>query len=125
MSTSAASAVDVVSKLSRLFDAALQGNTTAFEEAVKSVDSQDLKNVKDASGRSVLHYAALSGNSELCQQLIDQYGLDVNATDVKSGRIPMRLLTARSHFAIPPTHHLSAYKGVQTSPVCITDLTRP
>lgn len=55
-------------------------------DAARSMDDgqgvvQALCDVKDASGRGPLHFAARGGNDELCTYMLDELKLDVDIKD--------------------------------------------
>ncbi len=71
--------------LGKLIEAVKQGD----RERVRAIlDSDDgLANQSDESGATPLHYAALNGNRQIVQLLVER-GADINRTDSQSGATP-------------------------------------
>ncbi|XP_059477471.1 uncharacterized protein LOC132197892 [Neocloeon triangulifer] len=59
------------------------GRTLKYMKFVHNLD-KELVSQKTASNKTVLHYAAGSGNMKLCQWLLDEVGLEVDAVDDES-----------------------------------------
>src|SRR5271169_1835467 len=71
--------------LENLIEAAQQGNV---DRAMEILDRESaLCNVKDATGATPLHYAALNGHRQLVQLLVEREA-NVNAADDRFGATP-------------------------------------
>lgn len=61
------------------FKAAFEGD---FEKAKNLIEySKESMNAVDCYGKSILHYAAASGNLELCKYLVERVGMDIGNAD--------------------------------------------
>ena len=64
-----------------LLSAAQCGDVEAFKAAGRLFPAGQLDAIKDANGRTALHFAAASSNAELCQYLAREEGFPLDATD--------------------------------------------
>ncbi|KAF7154374.1 hypothetical protein RHSIM_Rhsim01G0268800 [Rhododendron simsii] len=89
--------VAVESPKHRLLRAAFDGNLKLLKELGEELDfgeglAKTFVQVKDAGGRTALHFAAAEGKTPVCKYLVQDLGLDVNMKDRK-GDTPLNYAT--------------------------------
>ena len=67
--------------MKQLFEAALEGRLDEVRKLAPSLSSDRLSDVRDANGRTVLHFAAQGGSKAATQYLLDAGKVDVNIKD--------------------------------------------
>lgn len=102
-SQDAAGALAARDKVSKLLNAARDGNLQMFKELAHAIaEGQDigktLSDVKDANGRGPLHFAARGGNEELCTYMIEDLKLPVDIRD-NDGDTPLLHAARQGHFS--------------------------
>ncbi|KAH7864744.1 hypothetical protein Vadar_033323 [Vaccinium darrowii] len=81
----------------RLLQAAFNGKLKLLKELGEELDfgeglTKTFSDVKDAGGRTALHFAAAEGKTHVCKYLVQDLGLDVNMKDRK-GETPLNYAT--------------------------------
>ncbi|KAJ1266216.1 hypothetical protein BS78_08G134100 [Paspalum vaginatum] len=67
-------------------DIALQASIDGNLHLLRKMGSKvNLREAKDAKGRTALHFAAAKGHIEVCKYLVEESGLDVNCTCTEDG----------------------------------------
>ncbi|KAH9567573.1 hypothetical protein CY35_03G033900 [Sphagnum magellanicum] len=102
-SQDAAGALAARDKVSKLLNAARDGNLQTFKELAHAIaEGQEigktLSDVKDANGRGPLHFAARGGNEELCTYMIEDLKLPVDIRD-NDGDTPLLHAARQGHFS--------------------------
>lgn len=96
-----ASALSARESVSKLLSAARDGNVLAFKDVARALDDgnglgQALAAVKDGNGRGPLHFAARGGCDELCQYMVDELKLSIDARD-NDGDTPLIHAARQGH----------------------------
>ncbi|XP_058208699.1 uncharacterized protein LOC131321764 isoform X2 [Rhododendron vialii] len=91
------SIISVESPKRRLLQAASEGKLKLLEELGEEMDfgeglTKTFVRVKDAGGKTALHFAAAEGKTHVCKYLVQDLGLDVNLKD-RYGEIPLNYAT--------------------------------
>ena len=75
--------------LQSVLEAVQSGNTSDFKKHVKTLSSRgaaaNLGELKDGSGRVILHHAAQQGHVAMCKHMVEELGLDINTQDNNGG----------------------------------------
>lgn len=68
-------------KVKALLTAAQSGSVPDLQKAASHFSGQQLGDIKDGTGKNVLHFAAQLGQTDVCQYLLTEHQLDPNVQD--------------------------------------------
>lgn len=94
-------AMSVRAAVKQLFEAALEGRLDEIKGIAPSVTEDGLSSVRDANGRTALHFAAQGGNKAVVQFLLEVGSIDINISDNSGIMSSISLLNTLS----PPSKH--------------------
>lgn len=92
-------ALETVSKAAALFSAASQEDVDQFIRASDPFTREELQQLRDSEGRSLLHHTCKAGMIRICDLLLNSYGLDVGAMD-SEGVTPLCLAAGGNHLEV-------------------------